>query len=108
MTERTEAWRPAPLPEGVARDPNPPFPNHHPRPVDVTVFSEIEAVAMAILALRDAMIAARPEFRWLATSMGSPELSEILNMLREDDREFTAQNIRDLGSLVTITPVPSP
>jgi hypothetical protein len=79
-----------------------------PPPADVAAFEEIEAVVMAVIALRDAMSDASPEYRWLATSMVTPEITEILTMLHEDDRSFAVHNIRDMGGEVRITPVEAP
>jgi hypothetical protein len=76
--------------------------------VDATVFDQIEQVGKAVLELHAAMTAANPEYRWLATSMATPEVGEILTMLHEDDQSFAAQNIRDLSLDVRITPVAPP
>jgi hypothetical protein len=92
----------------MTRDPNPPFPNHRPRPVDVDAWDQIERVATAVLELHTAMSEASPEYRWLSTSMTTPELADILTMLHQDDRTFAAHGIRDIGDQVTITPVEPP
>jgi hypothetical protein len=77
-----------------------PFPDHHPRPVSVTVIEGIERTARAVWQLHEAMRATPAEHRWLAMSMTSPEVAEILTMLHADDREFAAHGIRDLGPLM--------
>jgi hypothetical protein len=76
--------------------------------VDVAAFDQIEQVAKAVLELHAAMSQASPECRWLATSMATPEIAEILTMMQADHLEFTVQNIRHLSSLITITPVEGP
>jgi hypothetical protein len=82
-----------------------PFPDHPTRPVSVDVLAAIEQVASTVWQLRDAMRAIPAEYRWLATSMTSHELTEILSMLHVDDREFGVRGIRDLGGLITTTPI---
>jgi hypothetical protein len=101
------SWRPA-RDDGQARACTDPFPGHRPRPVDVAVFDQIEQVAKAVLELHAAMSQASREYRWLATSMATPKIADILTMLHEDDQSFAAQNIRDFSRLVTITPVAAP
>jgi hypothetical protein len=84
---------------------NDPFPGHHPRPVSVDTLDGIEQVAMAILELHDAMNATSPTHRWLATSMMTDEIGDILRMVQDDQQEFTARNLRDYSGLITMTPI---
>jgi hypothetical protein len=74
----------------------------------VVVFDQIEAVAMAIMQLRDAMSQAPPKYRWLATSMMTDEIGDVYRMIQADHLEFTARNIRDLSPLITISEVEGP
>jgi hypothetical protein len=76
--------------------------------VDAAAFGQIEQVAVAVLELYAAMSQASAEYRWLATSMATPEIADILTMLHEDDRSFAARNIRHLSSSISITPVEGP
>jgi hypothetical protein len=85
-----------------------PFPGHHPRPVSVDTLDGIEAVALAIQQLHDAMLSVPPEYRWLATSMMGDEIGDILKMVQADQLEFTARNLRDHSGLITMTPVAGP
>jgi hypothetical protein len=84
------------------------FPGHHPRPVSVDTLDGIEAVATAIQQLHDAMLSVPPEYRWLATSMMSDEIGDVLRMIQVDQQEFTARNLRDYSGLITMTPVAGP
>ena len=70
------------------------FPGHHPRPVSVDNLDGIEAVATAILDLHDAMTATSETHRWLATSMMSDEIGDILKLIQDDQQEFAARNLR--------------
>jgi hypothetical protein len=85
-----------------------PFPGYHPRPVSVDTLDGIEAVAMAIQQLHEAMTATSAAHRWLATSMMSDEIGDMLRMIQVDQQEFTARNLRDYSGLITMTPVAGP
>jgi hypothetical protein len=65
-------------------------------------------VALAIHELHDAMLTVSPAHRWLATSMMSDEIGDILKLIQDDQQEFTARNLRDLSPLITMTPVAGP
>jgi hypothetical protein len=84
------------------------FPGYHPRPVSVDTLDGIEAVAMAILELHEAMTATSPTHRWVATTMMGDEIGDVLRMIQVDQQEFTARNLRDYSGLITITPVAGP
>jgi hypothetical protein len=85
-----------------------PFPGHHPRPVSVDTLDGIEAVAMGIQQLHEAMANVSQTHRWVATSMMSDEIGDILKMIQVDQQEFTARNLRDLSPLITMTQVAGP
>lgn len=87
---------------------NNPFPGHHPRPVSVDTLDGIEAVALAIHELHDAMLSVPPEYRWLASSMMSEEIADVLRMIQADQFEFATRNLRDRSGLITMTPVAGP
>ena len=78
-----------------------PFPGHRTYPTDAAVFEQLEAVAMAVAQLHDAMTVMKPEYRWLATSMMGDELGGILRMIQVDQLQFSAQGLRDLGEFTT-------
>jgi hypothetical protein len=63
---------------------------------------------MAIHELHDAMLTVSPTHRWLATSMMSDEIGDILKMVQDDQLEFAARNLRDYSGLITMTPVARP
>ncbi|HZZ25524.1 MAG TPA: hypothetical protein VFE60_24545 [Roseiarcus sp.] len=83
---------------------NNPFPGHHPRPVSVDTLDGIEAVALCIQQLHDAMANVSPTHRWLATSMCSDQLADILRLVHQDARQFAAQGLRDLGDQFVTRP----
>jgi hypothetical protein len=87
---------------------NNPFPGHRTYPTDAAVFEQLEAVAMAVAQLHDAMTVMKPEYRFLATSMMSDEVGDVLRMIQVDQQEFTARNLRDYSGLITMTPVAGP
>jgi hypothetical protein len=87
---------------------NDPFPGHHPRPVSVDTLDGIEAVALAIQQLHEAMTAMKSEYRFLALTMMGDELGDILRMIQVDQQQFAAHNLRDLSPLITMTPVAGP
>ena len=84
------------------------FPGHRTYPTDAAVFEQLEAVAMALQQLHDAMTVTKPEYRWLATSMMSDEIGDILKLIQDDQQEFTARNLRGYSGLITMTPVAGP
>jgi hypothetical protein len=93
----------------MTNDPNyNPFPGHRIYPTDVAVFDQIEQVALAIQQLHDAMTATSATHRWLATSMMSDEVGDVLRMIQVDQLEFAARNLRDYSGLITMTPVAGP
>jgi hypothetical protein len=100
-------WRPAPLKVGETRPANP-FPGHRPRPVSVDTLDGIEAVAVAIRDLHDAMTKLSPLYRVLVTTMMSDEVAEILKMIDDDQRQYAAEPHRDLSPLITVTEVAAP
>jgi hypothetical protein len=102
----SDTWRPAPVPEGMTRDPNPPFPNHRTYPVSVDTLDGIETVAMAIRELHDAMTKLPSIYRVLSVTMMSDEVAEILKMIQVDQAEYDTRP-HDLPP-VTITPVEGP
>jgi hypothetical protein len=83
---------------------NNPFPGHHPRPVSVDTLDGIEAVAMAIQELHDAMTARSPTHRWLAVSMMGDEIGDILRMIQVDQQQFAAQGLRDMSDQFVTRP----
>ena len=85
-----------------------PFPGHHPRPVSVDTLNGIENVATAIQKLHEAMTATSETHRFLATSMMSDEVGDVLRMIQVDQQQFAAQGLRDHSGLITMTPVAGP
>ena len=83
---------------------NNPFPGHHPRPVSVDTLDGIEAVAMAIQELHDAMTATSPTHRWLAVSMMGDEIGDVLRMIQVDQQQFAAQGLRDMSDQFVTRP----
>jgi hypothetical protein len=83
---------------------NDPFPGHHPRPVSVETLDGIEHVAMAIQQLHEAMTATSATHRWLATSMMSDEVANILKMIQVDQQQFAAQGLRDMSDQFVTRP----
>jgi hypothetical protein len=83
---------------------NNPFPGHHPRPVSVVTLDGIEAVAVAIHELHDAMLTVSPGHRWLATSMMSDEIGDVLRMIQVDQQQFAAQELRDMSDQFVTRP----
>jgi hypothetical protein len=83
---------------------NNPFPGYRPRPVSVDTLDGIEAVAMAIQQLHDAMANVSPTHRWLATSMMSDEVANILKMIAVDQQQFAAQGLRDMSDQFVTRP----
>jgi hypothetical protein len=83
---------------------NDPFPGHHPRPVSVDTLNGIEAVAMAIQQLHDAMSTVSPTHRWLATTMMADELSTIYAMVYADQQQFASQGLRDMSDQFVTRP----
>lgn len=80
------------------------FLGHHPRPVSVDTLDGIEAVAFAIQQLHEAMNATSEAHRFLATSMMSDEISDILKMIAVDQQQFAAQGLRDMSIEATTRP----
>ena len=81
-----------------------PFPGHHPRHVSVDTLDGIEAVAMAIQQLHDAMANVSPTHRWLAVSMMSDEIGDIMRMIQDDQLAFAAQGLRDMSAQFVTRP----
>jgi hypothetical protein len=81
-----------------------PFPGHRFYPTDAAVFEQLEAVAVAVAQLHDAMTAMKPEYRFLATSMMSDEVAGILRMIQQDQLAFAAQNLRDMSDQFVTRP----
>jgi hypothetical protein len=81
-----------------------PFAGHHPRPVSVDTLDGIEAVALAIQQLHGAMTATSETHRFLATTMMGDEVADILRMIQVDQRQFSAQGLRDLHGDFTTRP----
>ena len=80
------------------------FPGHHPRPVSVDTFDGIESVALALQQLHDAMTATSETHRWLATSMCSDEVADILKMIQADQQQFSSQGLRDISDQFVTRP----
>jgi hypothetical protein len=81
-----------------------PFPGHRISPVSVDTLDGIEAVAVAIQQLHEAMTATSPTHRWLATSMMSDEICDVLRMVHEDQQQFAAQGLRDMSDQFVTRP----
>jgi hypothetical protein len=80
------------------------FPGHRTYPTDAAVFEQLEAVALAVAQLHDAMTVMKPEYRWLATSMMGDELGDILKLIQDDQLQFAAQGLRDMSDQFVTRP----
>ena len=76
---------------------NNPFPGHRTYPTDVAVFEQHRGGGVGGPQLHDAMTAMKPEYRWLATSMMSDEIGDILKMIQVDQQQFSSQGLRDMS-----------
>lgn len=83
---------------------NNPFPGFYPRPVSVDTLDGIESVALAIQQLHEAMTATSATHRWLASSMCSDEVADILRMIQVDQQQFASQGLRDMSGEFTTRP----
>jgi hypothetical protein len=83
------------------------FPNHPPRPVDASVFDQIEQVAVAVVNLRDTLNALAAPYRFLALSVTADELAEVYAMTYEAEQQFRSHGLRDFSGDVRVTPVAS-
>ena len=81
-----------------------PFAGHRTYPTDAAVFEQLEAVALAVAQLHEAMTAMKPEYRWLATSMMGDELGDVLRMIQADHLQFSSQGLRDMSDQFVTRP----